>query len=434
MTVAPGPNYFPEQFPFSAPPRLLFDGVQAPPRPAPDPHITDTTFRDGQQARAPYTPEQVLFLYDLLHRLSGARGLVRQTEFFLYSERDRRAVELCQDRGYRYPEVTAWIRAQPGDFALARRAGVAEVGILTSCSDYHIFRKLRLTRQEALERYLAVVDESLSAGITPRCHFEDVTRADLEGFVIPFAQALAERARQAGARVKIRLCDTLGVATFHPGAAPPRSVQRLVQALRDEAGLSPEDLEWHGHNDLGLGLANAVTAWRHGCAAVNGTWLGFGERTGNTPIEELVFEWMGLTGETDVDTGAIAEAARYFERELSYRVPPMTPLVGESSVMTGAGIHADGLLKDPEIYMPFDSLRLLGRPPGVLITDKAGTAGVAFWLSARRGRLGEPPVGKDDPQVQALYGWVQEQYRDGRTTAISDAELEAALRRLQEVF
>lgn len=428
MPLAEGPDYFVQQFPFDAPPRLLFDGVVLPEHPAEDPHITDTTFRDGQQARAPYTPEQVLRLFDLLHRLSGDRGLIRQSEFFLYSERDRQAVALCQERGYRFPEVTAWIRAQPGDFELARRAAVQEVGILTSCSDYHIFRKLRLSRQEAMERYLGVVDAALTAGITPRCHFEDVTRADLEGFVVPFAQELRRRAQEANARVKIRLCDTLGLATFHPGAIAPRSVQRLVAALREEAGFAAEDLEWHGHNDLGIGLANAVTAWRHGCGAVNGTWLGFGERTGNTPIEQLVFEWMGLTGARDVDTQAITDAAEYFESGLGYEVPPMTPLVGEASVRTGAGIHADGLLKDPAIYLPFDTQRLLGRPPAVLLTDKAGTAGVAFWLSERRHREGLPPVPKDDPEVQALHLWLQDQYRTGRSTAVSDGEMAEALR------
>lgn len=430
MSIQDGPNYFEYQFPFSAPPRLLFDGVEVQPRPAKDPHITDTTFRDGQQARAPYTPEQVRSLFDYLHRLSGERGLVRQSEFFLYSESDRRALELCQERGYRFPEVTAWIRAQRGDFELVRRSGVNETGILTSSSDYHIFRKLRLTRHEALGRYLAVVDQALSAGITPRCHFEDVTRADLYGFVVPFAEALRMRAEEAGRRIKVRLCDTLGVATFHPGAAAPRSVQRIVAALRDDAGFAPEDLEWHGHNDLGMGLANAVTAWRYGVGAINGTLFGFGERTGNTPIEELIFEWMGLTGEQDVDTRAITDAAEYFERELGYSMPPMTPLVGRSSVLTGAGIHADGLLKDQEIYMPFDSGALLGRPPGVLITDKAGTAGVAFWLSQRRQREGLPAVPKDDPDVLSLHAWVQDQYREGRTTAVSDEEIETALRGL----
>ncbi|MDA8344488.1 MAG: 2-isopropylmalate synthase [Thermaerobacter sp.] len=422
------PELLREVFPYTQPPRIPFDGVRVAPHPAKDPHITDTTFRDGQQARAPYTPQEILRLFDLLHRLGGEAGLVRQSEFFLYSERDRRAVEVCQERGYRFPEVTAWIRARPEDFALVKAAGVRETGILTSCSDYHIYRKLRLDRRRAVEAYLAIVDAALAEGIVPRCHFEDVTRADIEGFVVPFARILMERSRESGIQVKIRLCDTLGYGVGYDDAAPPRSVPKLVAALRHEAGVPEAALEWHGHNDFHHGLSNAVTAWHYGCGAVNGTLLGFGERTGNTPIEGLLFEWMGLTGRSDVDTLAVSEVARYAEESLSYRIPPMTPFVGSQSQVTAAGIHLDGLRKDEEIYSIFDTGRLLGRPPGVLVTDKAGIAGVALWLERKLG-LAAGSVAKDHPAVECLHGWVEAQYRDGRVTAISDAELSERLAR-----
>ncbi len=420
------PQLFREIFPYSAPPRIPFDGVRVPPSPAADPHITDTTFRDGQQARAPYTPEEIVHLFDLLHRLGGPAGLIRQSEFFLYTERDRAAVEACQDRGYRFPEVTAWIRAKTEDFTLVKAAGVRETGILTSCSDYHIFKKLHLTRRQALENYLRVVDAALAEGIVPRCHFEDVTRADIEGFVLPFARLLMERSRESGIQVKIRLCDTLGYGVGYDDAALPRSVPKLVHALRTRAEVPEAALEWHGHNDFHHGLPNAVTAWHYGCGAINGTLLGFGERTGNTPIEGLVFEWMGLTGRGDVDTLAITEVARYAGEQLSYRIPPMTPLVGEQSHVTAAGIHLDGLRKDAEIYSVFDTAKLLGKPPGVLVTDKAGAAGIALWLEREQG-LAAGSLGKDDPAVRRLLAWVEEQYREGRVTAVSDGELRALL-------
>ena len=420
------PELFREIFPYEAPPRIPFDGVRVAPEPARDPHITDTTFRDGQQARAPYAPQEIVRLFDLLHRLGGEAGLVRQSEFFLYSARDRQAVEACQDRGHRFPEVTAWIRARPEDFALVKAAGVRETGILTSCSDYHIYRKLGLTRRKALEQYLRVVDAALAEGIVPRCHFEDATRADLEGFVLPFARLLMERSRESGIQVKIRLCDTLGYGVDYDDAAPPRSVPKLVAALRHEAGVPEAALEWHGHNDFHHGFSNAVAAWRYGCGAVNGTLLGFGERTGNTPIEGLLFEWMGLTGRADVDTLAVAEVARFAEEQLSYRIPPMTPFVGSQSHVTAAGIHLDGLRKDEEIYSIFDTGRLLGRPPGVLVTDKAGAAGVALWLE-RELRMPAGSLAKDHTEVALLADWVAAQYAQGRVTAVSDEELRAVL-------
>lgn len=426
------PKLFRDQFPYTSPPRILFDGVQVEAAPATDPHITDTTFRDGQQARTPYTAPQILALYDLMHRLGGTKGLIRQTEFFLYRDEDRRALDLCRGRDYPYPEVTSWIRARKEDFALVKSAGVRETGILTSVSDYHIFLKLGLDREKAFAQYLAIVDRALEEGIRPRCHFEDVTRADVHGFVIPFAAALVERGRQAGIPVKIRLCDTMGYGVFYDGAALPRSVPRLIHLMIHEAGVPGEFLEWHGHNDFHKGLANAVTAWRYGCAAVNGTLLGFGERTGNVPVEGLVFEWMGLTGETDVDTRAVTDIAGYFETELAYRIPPMTPFVGEKMNVTAAGIHADGLLKNAEIYNIFDTEALLGRPPGVMVTDKAGLAGIAFWLNRRLGSGKGDIFTKDHPAVKALHAFVQEAYRGGRTTALSDEELLAEVVRLEE--
>jgi len=173
-----------------------------------------------------------------------------------------------------------------------------------------------------------------------------------------------------------------------------------------------------------------VTAWLYGVAAVNGTLLGFGERTGNVPVEGLVVEWMGLTGRQDVDLGAVSEIARYFERELGYAIPPMTPFVGAKMNVTAAGIHADGLMKDEEIYNIFDTAALIGRKPGVMVTDKAGLAGIAFWLNRRREDAGLPPLGKDDPLVAALHAFVQDAYRAGRTTALSDEEMEGALSRI----
>jgi len=399
------------------------------PAPAPSQHpfLTDTSFRDGQQAAAaPYTPRQIVRLYDLLHRLGGHRGVVRQAEFFLYEARDREAVEGCLQLGHTAPEVTAWIRADPRDLGLVRAAGLKETGILTSCSDYHIFWKLGWTREEAMRRYLEVAEAAVGAGIRIRCHLEDLTRADVHGFVVPLAIRLAELSRQSGVEIRLRLCDTLGLGLPFASAPLPRGVPRLVRALCDHAGFPGERLEWHGHNDFGLAVANAMAAWLHGCAAVNGTWLGFGERTGNVPIEAMAVAYCGLTGADDLDLAAATDAARFFETELRYAVPPMTPFVGAQMARTSAGIHADGIRKNEEVYSIFDTAALLGRPLEVAVTDRAGAAGVAFWLSRRLAR----EVDKKGPEVTALTEWVRQAFADGRREPLSDAELEAAAAQL----
>ncbi len=425
-TSIPAPNYSREVFPYSLPPLVQFEDAPASLDPAPDIWITDTTFRDGQQSRAPYSVEQIAELYTFLHRLGGPRGRIRQTEFFLYTAKDREAVERCQDLGYRFPEITGWIRATLDDYELVRAAGLRETGILTSISDYHIFKKLGSNRERVIESYLEVVDAALADGVVPRCHLEDSTRADFYGIVLPFVQTLMERGRQAGIQVKVRFPDTLGVGVPDPHASLPRGIPQLTHALRREAGVPAEALEFHGQNDLSAIVPNAVAAWLYGAAANNGTLLGIGERSGNTPIEALVFWLIGLTGETQgIETPVISEIADFY-RSIGEPVDARLPFVGENFNVTRAGIHADGLIKDEEIYNPFDTAALLNRPPGVAIGDKSGAAGLLMWM--REHRPAEAAgLGKRDPRLLAALARLMTEYEDGRVTSLADEEVHALL-------
>ncbi|HEY7201992.1 MAG TPA: 2-isopropylmalate synthase [Candidatus Dormibacteraeota bacterium] len=390
--------------------------------PAPAIWITDTTFRDGQQSRAPYTPEQIADLYALLARLGGPNGMIRQSEFFLYTDKDRRAVELCLAQGRPHPEITGWIRASLDDYRLVRAAGLRETGILASISDYHIFRKMRSDRESVLNGYLRVVETALADGVVPRVHLEDATRADVHGVVVPFVRRLMDLGRQAGIQVKIRYPDTLGVGVPHPNAALPRGIPRLTAALRHDAGVPPEALEYHGQNDLDAIIPNAVSAWLYGAAANNGTLLGIGERSGNTPIESLVFWLISLTGETHgMDTTAVTEIADYYRR-IGEPVDVRLPFVGSDFNVTRAGVHADGLIKDEEIYNPFDTTLLLRRPPRVAITDKSGAAGLLLWMRDHRPRLAAD-LTKQDPRVRRLNETIIEEFSAGRITSLSDDEV-----------
>ena len=421
------PNLYRDLFPYTEFPKVVFDGTIVPCDIPEDIWITDTTFRDGQQARPPYTPEQILRIYDFMHEIGGDTGLIRQCEFFLYSERDRKAVQLCKQRGYKYPEVTGWIRAVPTDFKLVRRMGLAETGILTSASDYHIFLKLRKTRAQAMAGYLDVVKAALDNNVIPRCHLEDVTRADFEGFVLPFVAELMQLAEQYNSPVKVRLCDTLGFALSFPGAALPRSVSKLVHGLR-QLGVPAERLEWHGHNDLHKVQINAATAWLYGCCAVNASIFGAGERTGNPPLEAMVIEHAQLKGHIPgVNYAAITELADYARKQLGFDIPANYPLVGKDFNVTRAGIHADGLLKDEEIYNPFDTKKLFNRPVGVAITDKSGAAGVKHWIEARY----QTSIPKHDPYVLKIKDKIDAEYAADRVSAVSDQEMTAWC---QEVF
>ncbi len=413
------PNLYREIFPYSEFPKVDFDGNVVPLDIPDEIWITDTTFRDGQQARPPYTPEQILRIFDFLHEIDGGIGLIRQSEFFLYSDRDRKAVELCKERGYEFPQITGWIRAVASDFKLVKQMGLAETGILTSASDYHVFLKLRKTRGQALSAYLDVVKAALDNGVIPRCHFEDVTRADYEGFVLPFASELMKLSKEYDSVVKIRLCDTLGFGVTYPGATLPRSVPKLIAGLR-EIGVPCEWLEWHGHNDFHKVEVAAGTAWLYGCCAANCSMFGVGERTGNPPLEALVIEHAQLKGTNPkVNYEAITELARYANAELGFNLPTNYPLVGKDFNVTRAGIHADGLLKNEEIYNCFDTGKLLNRPVGVAITDKSGAAGIKHFIEERF----DIEIAKHDPKVISIKNRIDAEYAAERVSAISEDEM-----------
>ena len=413
------PNLYREVFPYREFPKVVFDGVVVPYSIPEKMWITDTTFRDGQQSRPPYTPEQILRIYDFFHEIDGGSGLIRQCEFFLYSDRDRKAVELCKSRGYRFPEITGWIRAVPADFKFVTQMELAETGILTSASDYHIFLKLKKTRAQAMQGYLDVVKAALDNSIIPRCHFEDITRADYEGFVLPFATELMKLAVQYDSPVKIRLCDTLGFGLSWPGVALPRSIPKLIAGLR-RIGVPAEWMEWHGHNDFHKVQENAAVAWLYGCCAANGSMFGVGERTGNPPLEAMLVEHAQIMGMVEsVNYAAITGLVKYAKKELGFDIPNNYPLVGNSFNVTRAGIHADGLLKNEEIYNCFDTEKLLNRPVGVAITDKSGAAGLKHWIESRY----QIEISKHDPRVEQMRKRIEAEYSSSRISAISDKEM-----------
>ena len=418
------PNVFRNLFPYDEVPKIAFNDRIVPHNMPEEIWITDTTFRDGQQSRAPYTAEQIVTIYDYLHRLGGPNGKIRQSEFCLYSKKDRDAVYKCLERGYRFPEVTSWIRANKKDFQLVKDIGLRETGILVSCSDYHIFYKMRMTRREAMNQYLSVIRECLETGISPRCHLEDITRSDIYGFVIPFCLELMKLMEEYQIPIRIRACDTMGYGVNFAGAVIPRSVQGIIYGLTTHAGVPSELIEWHGHNDFYKAVTNSTTAWLYGASGVNCSLFGIGERTGNTPLEAMVFEYAQLRGSLDgMDTTVITELAEYFEKELGYVMPDRTPFCGKNFNVTRAGIHADGLLKNEEIYNIFDTEKFLNRPVLVSVSNTSGLAGIAHWMNTYYHLEGERAVDKNSELVHLVKEKVDQQYDDGRVTVMTDAEL-----------
>ena len=419
------PNLYRELYSYDTVPRVAFNHRRVPIGMPKDIWITDTSLRDGQQSVEPYSVKQIVEIYKLLSKLGGPYGIIRQTEFFVYSQKDRKAIEECQSLGLKFPEITTWIRATKEDFKLVKDLGIRETGILVSCSDYHIFKKLKMSRKQAMDTYLATVAEAFEAGVMPRCHLEDITRADFYGFVVPFVNELMKMSRDAGIPVRIRACDTMGYGVPYPEVVIPRSVPGIIYGLQHYSDVPSELLEWHGHNDFYKAVANASTAWLYGASAVNCSLLGIGERTGNVPLEAMVMEYASLRGSFDgMDPTVITEIAEFFRKEIGYNIPVMTPFVGKNFNVTRAGIHADGLLKDEEIYNIFNTKKILNRPASVLVGKASGLAGIAYWINNNYGLSADEMVDKKDPLVIKLKEWIDAEYEDGRQTTLSNTELE----------
>ena len=126
----------------------------------------------------------------------------------------------------------------------------------------------------------------------------------------------------------------------------------------------------------------------------------------------------------------ITEIAEYFKKEMGYQMPPMTPFVGRNFNVTRAGIHADGLLKDEEIYNIFNTKKLLNRPAHVMISKTSGLAGIAYWINENYQLTANEAISKQDPLVLALKEWIDEQFDAGRQSALSANEMETKIEEL----
>lgn len=420
------PKLYKDVFPYEEIPKVKFNNIQLPMNIPDSIWITDTTFRDGQQSMTSMDSQQMVKLFDFLHELDNESGIIKQTEFFLYSQKDRKAVEECMKKDYKFPEITSWIRANKEDFNLVKSMGIKETGILMSCSDYHIFNKLNKTRTEAMKMYLDIAYAALENGIVPRCHFEDITRADFYGFVVPLAKNLMEMSKDSKINVKIRACDTLGVGVSHVGVELPRSVSAIIHGLKYYAKVPSEAIEWHGHNDYYAAVTNSTTSWLYGGSSVNTTLFGIGERVGNTPLEAMVIEYAQIKGNVkSMNLKVINEIEKYFEKELNYDIPPKTPFVGSEFNVTKAGIHADGLLKDEEIYNSFDTRKILDKAPLVAINSYSGISSIAYWINSFFGLKGDAKIYKNDERLLNIKNKIDEEYEGGRTTNITTEEMES---------
>lgn len=388
--------------------------------------LTDTTLRDGQQGSRPFTIEESMAIYEVLMNLDNGSGVVRDIELFPYTRKDREVIRRIRDYSA-HPKPIGWVRAKLEDLRLVKEAGLDETIVLTSVSDYHIVHKLGMDRETAKAKYLRAVEEGLKMGLRLKVAMEDITRCDVYGFLLPFLDEVLRLSEKYGIEIGFKLSDTLGMGLPFVEAPLPRSIPRLIRLLLDDLGLKHTQLEFHGHNDFHLVVANHLAAWVYGASLSNCTLLGIGERAGNCPLEAMALFHAQLVKGSPLNLRALREARDLFLK-MGFQVPVFYPILGENAFRTKAGIHIDGLLKNPAIYLPFDPEEVLGIPYTVEITPYSGRAGLIYWLVKKAG-VRDWMALKADPRLDEAYREVLSLFDGGRTEPLSDEEVLGILRK-----
>ncbi len=375
--------------------------------------ISDGTLREGAQMPGVVIKSQdKLEIYKYLSEIG-----IEKVENFLYSERDRNVTKEMLDLGYEKPEITGWIRANKKDIELVTSmGGIEETGILTSVSDSHIFDKIGFeSREEAKESYLDVVQEVVDHGITPRCHVEDLTRAEVEDFVLPFIKEVVEIDENA----VIRICDTLNYGIPFEGELP-YSIPRLVREIKE---LGVKDIELHIHDDYGLGVANVLSGFWHGANWGNMTVMGLGERAGVAELEKILLFLKDRLGIDKYDLTVLKDLANYMEENANYHVPYNKAVVGENVFAHESGIHTDGVIKNPFTYEPYPP-EMVGAKRKFMIGDSSGREVIAKKANEilEENNI-DLKVDKNDGRIKEIYREIQEIYeKNKRSSCILDKE------------
>ncbi len=379
--------------------------------------ISDSTIRDGSQmAGIVMKKRHKLAIFEYLHQIG-----IEKLETFVYNERDREAVRDMLDKGYEFPEVTGWARANPKDidFVLGMD-GIKETGILMSVSDSHVIDKMGLkSREEAAKKYTEALQYAVDHGLRTRAHIEDMTRADNEGFVFPLVEKLLE----IDPDCTIRLCDTLGYGMPFPDVDEPYGIPYIVRRLRE---IGTKNIETHVHDDFGMSVACSLAGYWYGANWSSLTFLGIGERAGNAELEKVaIFLIQRVEGFQKYNLQSITEFAEYMEKEIGIRVPRNKSVVGKNIFAHESGIHTAGIIKNPFTYEPYPP-EVVGGKRVLLIGDSSGLEVIRFKVEEALNELMHvaTKVDKNDPRVKAIQAEIQKLYdQEQRVSSISDEEL-----------
>jgi len=350
--------------------------------------IFDTTLRDGEQSPGfSMNPQEKLRLAAQLEQLGVD---VIEAGFPIASAGDLEAVRAVA-RQTRRAQVAALARAAQADVDAALRAlepaHRPRVHVFLATSDLHLEQKLRLSRAEALECVCRMVRYARERAPEVEFSAEDASRSDPD-----YLAEVVIAAADAGATI-LNLPDTVGYAT-------PEEYAAMFRRVRERLGTRQVTLSAHCHNDLGLAVANSLAAVRAGARQVECTINGIGERAGNASLEEFVVA-LAVRGErfgarTNIQLDKIYPTSRLLSEITGVPVPPNKAVVGANAFAHEAGIHQDGILKNPLTY-EIISPETLGVPARRLVIGKHS------GRNALRARLEALGCALSGEMLQAAY-------------------------------
>ena len=326
--------------------------------------IFDTTLRDGEQTPGvSLSPEKKLNIAKKLDEL-GVDAI--ETGFPVISNGERESVKMITSANLN-AELCGLTRTNKKDIDAAIDCGLNYIHTFIATSDIHLEYKLKMTREQALEKAVEAVEYGKSHGLQVEFSAEDATRTDRE-----FLKHVFGEVAKAGAD-RIDIPDTVGYST----------PQYIGEITKDAVDVTNLPVSVHCHNDFGLAVANAISGIQSGAKCAHVTINGIGERAGNASLEEFVMALNSLQfeqkWETNINTKLLYDTSRYVSKLVGISVQPNKAIVGENAFGHESGIHTHGVLNNPLTYEPI-SPEIVGRTRWLQVGKHAGIHGMNAML------------------------------------------------------